>query len=158
MISKDLNLLRMPAPKDKSLAKTLFVVEKKVSKSKSTKLELKDEYDGGVHGKVKFKIALEFKQDCVEEDVDISMSFDIETGIITVLPHMVLLKPAELEIYQEGHDLQEGDEDKIKFIHLNDDGTYYELDNKKVQIYIDKGAIKIMKCEADQFSRFTGLR
>ncbi len=156
-LSENLNLLGMPSPKNKSLAKTFFIVEKLVTKSGSTKLELKDEYEGGVHGKVKFKIALEFKEDCVEEDVNISMSFDLETGIITVLPHMVLKKPAELEIYQEGHDLKEGDEQRIKFIHLNDDGTYYELNNKKVQVYIEKGAVKVMKCEADQFSRFTGL-
>jgi hypothetical protein len=146
----------LPAPKNKSLFKS-YSISKLVESKKTVKIELKDEYEGGVHGQVSFMIKVNIPQGSTDNDVDVTMSFNPEDGILTLLPHIIFNNPVEIEYWVEGFDLKEGDEDKLDFVYMNPNGTYESLERKRLKCDVEKGGVKLYEGLTNHFSRFAGL-
>lgn len=155
-ISGEPNWLTLPVPNNKTFQKDDLSVTKTVKPDKSTKLEIKTEYDGGAFDRVKIQAKLEFKKGCVEEDTEITMMIDPDTWVITILPHIETLggEGAELELKLEGQDLEEGDEDVIDFVFLSPEGLYESIERFRIKVKVKNGELELMKGKLPHFSRF----
>lgn len=153
-VTAEPNWIKMPKLVSKSLIKgTGFKVKKMVKANKTTKMSIKDSYNGP-KGKVKVDITIDFKKHTVAKDTEITMTFDIETGVITFLPHMIFNKEATLDVDLDGLDLDGVEEEDVNFFYLATDGNYEAVDKLKVKVKIDKGNVKLKKGKIPHFSRY----
>lgn len=154
-VTAEPNWIALPKPTFQSLYKgTGFIKTKLVEADKNTKLEIKDEYEGGPKGKVKLEVTIEFKKGTVAEDTFITMIFDTKTGVITFMPNMIFNKEARLELKYYGIDLTGVNEDDVNFQYLAPDGNYEAVDKRKIKVNIKKGEIILKFVKIPHFSYF----
>jgi len=154
VISTEPNWISLPSPSNISMQKK-YSVTKKIKHNKSEELEFK--YNS--HGRrnrdgYKVKVKLEFPKGCIDKDVEITLEFDRETGVITLLPCMEFNEPVELDYFLEGLDLQKGDEDLIDFVYLCPDGIYESIERLELKVEHPKGKLHLRKGLLHHFSRF----
>lgn len=153
-VTAEPNWIKMPKLVSKSLIKgTGFKVTKMVKANKTTKMRIKDSYNG-TNGKVKVDINIEFKKHTVAEDTEITMTFDIKTGVITFSPHMIFNKNAGLEVVLEGMPLEIIESADLNFLYLAPDGKYEAIDKHFIKVKIDKGKVTLKHGKIPHFSRY----
>jgi hypothetical protein len=151
------NWIKLSIAEKNSISK-IFTVSKEIKHDRNMNLEMKQEYESTEFGKLKVKIQLQFEEGCIDEDKEFTMSFDTETGVVTILPHIVFNIPVEIDYSIEGQELAEGDEDLIDFVYLGDDGSYESIERLKLQVRVDKGEIFLLKGKLEHLSRFGSCR
>ena len=151
------NWVGLPVSNFQFLAKT-FSTSKLVKADKDTELIIDESYSGGPHGEVKVIVKLKFYSGSVDQDTQITMEIDDQTGVISFSPSMVFNKPAELYIKLEGLDLNDDDEENVDFVYLTVNGTYEAVEYDEIEVDTDDGELELKEGEVDHFSRYGFVR
>jgi len=110
------------------------------------------------HRKVKVYSKIQFPAHAVDEDVEITMTFDPVTGIFSFSPSMTFNKAAKLTVNLKGLDLTGIDPKGIVFIYYAADGTLEYVDHSNIGINLKKGELKVKNIKIQHFSRFGFVR
>jgi hypothetical protein len=129
-------------------------VEKRIFHNQANNVEIKETFEGGPFGEFEVRVKLEFPVGCISEDMDVYISCDTETGVITALPHTVFIEPIELEYRVEGLYLEATDENLIDFAYMSQDGTYKPIERHMLRIKTDEGEIRLYRAKLPHWSRF----
>lgn len=140
-------LFNLPLPQD-SLILTRFSVTETITKDQGGRLRINEEYPGGPHGAVKIDVDLKISKNTLTEDeLDITMFVDANTGDISFYPNTTFTQPAKLMVKFSGLDLYAVNPDDVDFICKAADNNY-KLKDPVINININQGSILL---KADPF-------
>ena len=155
-ISEQPNWLGFPSRADKSLSKIVSTEKTLDPSEKSEKIEVKGEFEKASGGEFKYKVVAEFKKGCYDHQVDVTMSLDLDTGILTILPHMEFNFPLEIEYLIEGF-AEDLEDVALEFVYLNPNGDFEPLECQNIHYKQTTGEINVQQALTSHTSRFTGL-
>lgn len=139
-----MNWLQTQAPDNKIVAtKTIYA-------DKPTKMDI-DVESGGI----KARIRLEFKKGCVDNDVEVIMSYNPATTELNITPNVILSEPVKLDYYLDGLNLPDSE---IDFVYFTFGDNYETVDRRKLKVDVKQGKIMLKDAELRHFSRFGFLR
>lgn len=113
---------------------------------------------GKKDNKVEVYAKIDYPANSVDEDVEITMTFDPETGVFTFGPSMVFNKDAKLTVKLKGLDLKGVDKKDIDFVYHRLDGTEEYVKHSNISINEKKCELKVENIKIRHFSRFGFVR
>lgn len=128
--------------------------------NKNCEMKLEKKYKDYLGNKIIVKVKMKFKKGTLKQDCVIEMEVDDETGVLTFTPPQEFYKNAILTYELSGLDMNIVNPDDVRFVYLAENGTYEEVDYKKLEIKIKKGllSIKLKDAKLPHFSRYGFLR
>ena len=98
--------------------------------------------------------SISFAPGCVQEDVNITMDIDDQTGVSTFMPHQVFNTPAILNQTFTGLNLSGIDVSNLKLYYMIPDGTYEVMECDQLIIDVATGTITVVNGKIPHFSLY----
>ena len=146
-------------PEKNSLSKLIrnsdgWTVTVFVPSDKNMKIEVKEEYEAGIHGKVKVDVQLKIEKGTFDSDRLLTMNVNDQNGTVTFEPSLTLNQHAELIAKFEGIDLTNYREEDVSFGYLDGDKTIQQAIFKEIKVDIDKGKLELKDGIVSNFTTF----
>ena len=147
------NWIGLPKPAQNSLAK-VFATSEFITVADGGQLVIDETYVSETGSTVETYSSISFAPGCVQQDVQISMEIDDETGVSTFLPHQFFNFPAILNQTFTGLDLSGVDVNTIELYYLATDGNYEVMPCDQLLIDAAAGTITVVNGRIPHFSTF----
>jgi hypothetical protein len=145
------NWIGLPANADKKLLKT-FSTSQFISIADGGQLTIDETYTSTEGNVVHAYSSIVLAPGCVQQDVNISMSIDDQTGVSTFLPHQMFNFPAILNQTFTGLNLSGVDVNNIHLYYLDTDGSYEVMQCDQLTVDAATGTITVVNGKIPHFS------
>lgn len=152
-ISAEPSWIQMPKHKYPSLKKS-FSKTQFISKDEDCQIVISENYVSTTNRNVKVSAKIVFLAGTLNEDAEITMIIDDETGVCTFLPHMNFNKEAILSVKIEGMDLDGVAKEDVNFNYFAVDGTFEAVDVNRIDVKIEQGRLELKRAKLPHFSRY----
>jgi len=109
-------------------------------------------------GPMKIFAEIKFKANAFIGSKLVTMMIDNVSGMVSFDPPSVFYRPANLDMKFAGLNLDKMDEDNIRFVYINPNGTFEPVFYKDIIINISGNNLEIKDAEINHFSRYGWCR
>lgn len=141
----------LPQNASKKLMKT-FSTSQLITVANGGQLTIDESYTSTEGTQVHAYSSIYLAPGCVQQDVDISMMIDDQTGLSTFLPHQFFNFPAILNQTFTGLNLSGIDPSQIHLYYLDTDGTYAIMECDQLTVDVAAGTITVVNGKIPHFS------
>ncbi len=147
------NWIALPKSDNMSI-ESHFSSKRRIDGKRGGDVHIREEFIGGIHGKVKIDARIHFPRKAFWGRRDITLIIDSENGLTTFYPHMQFNRSAEYNLRIEGLDLSNVDPNNIDFVYQAENGAIEKVRYDKLKVDIARGIIEVRRARLNHFSRY----
>ena len=122
--------------------------------SRSDKILLGEQYEGGPFGYVQIDAELKIPQSSFTGTEELTMTIFPEEGTVEFGPSMVFNRDLKFTLEFTGIDLTNVDTNTVKFCYIDANGSFVETENNGIVVNLGNGKLKVMTALIPHFSRY----